>query len=54
MHGSLLSACKAVPGICVVQPEAWPARYFGRTELERNDKDDLTATKPTVYATLKF
>ncbi len=32
---SLLSAGRAAPGICVVQPAAWPAKCFGRTELKR-------------------
>lgn len=38
MHESLLSACKAVPGICVVQSAAWPTKCFGKTELKREDK----------------
>ena len=49
MHESLLSACKAVPGICVVQSAAWPTKCFGKTELKREKTNN--SFKP--WCTLK-
>lgn len=37
-HESLQSAGRAGPGVCAVQPAAWPAKGFGRTELKRKDE----------------
>lgn len=47
----LRSACKSVPGVCVVQPAAWPAKCFGRTELKRKDRHVVKPQRP--YKTLK-